>query len=416
MRTVRGSLLARVASAAIVGMTVALAVAGCGSDGPGAGPGPTLGPTPGARPTPTPATATPRLWALATRATAPDQGPSTPRTTVLLVSDDRGESWQVLDGTGLAPTALAIDFVDAVHGVAVGLYAAQRTSDGGRTWTTQLDDPRRPPDAFLRLTGVQLADDGGATVLGSVVGPARDAALGYETWRLPADGATAVPGAVVASPVAAIESMCLTPRGAGVAVGSMVDERTLATWATTLGTDDGGASWRLVEQIERGNGVWSGTACAGERDLWRFGTFSTGPMQLPVLFAAAASHSEDGGVTWDGPAAVGGLGLTSATAGAFADRRTGWVCGADASGPAMLHTSDAGASFVRQTLPEGAGSCTTLAVAADGLGLAGGRGRSPQSGAPQGASLVVTTDGGATWRTAVLPDGLDEIRDVDVTP
>ncbi|MBM4244017.1 MAG: hypothetical protein FJ148_09400 [Deltaproteobacteria bacterium] len=332
---------------------------------------------------------------------------------VLLVSDDLGESWQALADTGLAPTALAVDFADAEHGVAVGWVAAQRTFDGGRTWITQLDDPRRPPAAFVSLAAVQVDARGDASVVGNVVYPRQDGASGYESWRLPADGSAPIRGEVSGQPLAAIRSMCLTSRGAGVAVGSYVREKLLATYGTTLGSSDGGASWNLLEDVTAGSVTWAGAACAGESDLWRVGTGSTGVGQLPVLFGPAVTHSEDGGATWSGPANVADLGLTGTTAAAFADRRTGWLCGADARGPVIVHTTDAGASFARQTLPEAySASCSRLAFADDRIGIVGGSALDRQSGLKV-PYLAFTTDGGATWRAASLPDGLEEIRDVD---
>ena len=394
----------------LIGMITTVAAAGCGSDGSGSGPAPSATPSP----SPT-ATSRPRLLALATHPTHEKPDDFTPRTTVLLVSDDLGESWQALADTGLAPTTLAFDFADAEHGVAVGLYAAQRTSDGGRTWTTQLDDPRRPPGEFLSLGAVQLDASGDASVLGSVVGPGLAGATGYESWQLPADGSAPRRGEVSGQPRAAIRSMCLTSSGIGVAVGSYVFDKLLSAYGTTLGSDGGGA-WHLIDDVVAGHFTWTGAACAGERDLWRVGTAFTGPGQQPILFGPAVTHSEDGGATWTGPANLADLGLTGVAAAAFANREAGWLCGSDASGPVIVHTTDAGATFALQALPgKHAATCSSLAFANDRIGIVGGRAFEPETGA-RIPYLAFTTDGGTTWRAASLPDGLDDIRGVDATP
>lgn len=395
---------------ALIGMIATVAATGCGSDGSGSGPAPSATPSP----SPT-ATSRPRLFALATHPTHEKPDDFTPRTTVLLVSDDLGESWQALADTGLAPTTLAFDFADAEHGVAVGLYAAQRTFDGGRTWTTQLDDPRRPPGEFLSLGAVQLDASADASVLGSVVAPGGVGATGYESWQLPADGSAPRRGEVSGRPLAAIRSMCSTSHGVGVAVGSYVFEKLLSAYGTTLGSDGGGA-WHLLEEVDAGHLTWAGAACAGERDLWRVGTAFTGPGQTPVLFAPAVTHSEDGGATWSGPANVTDLGLTGTAAAAFTDRETGWLCGSDASGPVIVHTTDAGVSFARQALPgKHAASCSSLAFATERIGIVGGSAFDQETEATI-PYLAFTTDGGTIWRAASLPDGLEYIRGVDATP
>jgi len=330
---------------------------------------------------------------------------------VLLVSEDLGETWQELPEGGLAPTVLRVDFADDARGVATGLFVAQRTDDGGRSWTTQLADPRRPPDDYLSLGTVQVDESGTAVALGTVLRPNVVYAEGYEVWRLPANGSTPQRGEVAATARAPIGSMCLTSAGIGVAAGSTPLTRLGTADTTTLGSDDGGATWSPLDETVSGHGGWLGTACAGERDLWRFGSAWLGG----TSFAGVILHSEDGGATWARPVGIDDLGLTTVTAGAFADRRTGWLCAADENGPVVLRTDDAGETFVRQTLPaELAGPCSDIVFADERLGVLGGAMVAADTRTLR-PYVAFTTDGGATWRSAVLPAGLAEIRDVDAT-
>ena len=392
---------------ALLGLLAGLSAVACGSSDGGAG-APT--PQPSVAPSPT-ATPAPRLWVLAT---LDDPDPFARPRTVLLYSDDIGASWRSLADSGLADTTTSIDFLDSVRGVAVGGPTAQRTSDGGRTWTTQIQDQRQAPDPFLVLVGVHLDPSGTASVLGNVIDERYLNASGYAAWRLPADGSPPDRATISGSPIAALGSMCLTPSGVGVATGSFRFSMALVSYGTTLGTSDGGASWSVIDSIDRGAVAWYGTACAGERDLWRFGNFSTGGVILPSPSSGVVDHSVDGGATWTGPANLGTSTGAFLASGAFVDRSTGWISGSSDAGPIVLHTSDAGESFSSQVLPAGVTGVGSIAFLDERFGLAGASGIDGTTSAAT-PLVIVTSDGGASWSAAALPAGVSGVQDVDVT-
>lgn len=392
----------------LLGLLAGLSAIGCGgSDGGSSEPTPQPSVAPSPAPTETPA---PRLWVLAT---LDESDPLARPRTVLLYSDDMGGSWLSLADSGLAATTTAIDFLDSARGVAVGGSTAQRTSDGGRTWTTQIQDRRQAPEPYLDLIGVQLDPSGTASVVGNIVDPNFLNAAGYAAWRLPADGSSPEKATISGEPLAALGSMCMTSSGVGFATGSFRFSMALVAYGTTLGTSDGGASWSVIGSIENGGVGWAGTACAGERDFWRFGISSTGGVILPSPSSAVLDHSVDGGATWTGPASVGTS--SGATAGAFVDRSTGWICcGSSDGGPTMLHTSDAGDSFSPQVLPAGVTDVGGIAFLDERVGVAGGVGIDDTTSAAT-LLVIVTSDGGASWSKAALPAGLSGVQDVDVT-
>lgn len=388
-------------------LLLALVASACGG-GSGSDPEPT--PTPG--PSPTPAREA-RLWVLAAVA---DPDPAARPPAVLLFSDDLGATWQSLADSGLAGTTTAFDFLDANLGVAVGGQVAQRTSDGGRTWTTVIDDPREPTGDHLSLAGVQLDEAGTAIMLGNVVNDNFLNASYYESYRLPADGSAVEQKRVDADGLARIQSMCTTLRGVGVGVGGFRFSTALLAYSTTLGTRDAGATWQSWETISGGGLTWYGTACAGEQDLWRFGG-AYSPLGPAPTASFVIDHSDDGGRTWDAPVDRDAIGGEPLSAGFFVDRSTGWFAGARGSAPLILHTTDAGATLAPQAMPAGVtGGLGAIAFVNERVGIAGG---STVASSQTGGSvplILVTRDGGAAWTVATLPAGLSYVLAVDATP
>ena len=388
-----------------IGFLFGVIASGCGGSG--------SEPTPSPLPSPAP-TRVARLWLLAA---VDDTDPAAPPRVVLLRSDDLGATWLSLADSGLAESTIAIDFRDAEHGVAAGGTVAQRTDDGGRTWLTQLDDPRRAPYPYLVLVGVHVDPSGTATTLGNVIDDRYVNAAAYESYVLAADGSPAQRTGRYTTALAPLVSTCVTASGHGLAVGGFRFTTANLAYSTTLGTLDGGATWDVLDEISGGGATWYGAACGGEQDFWRFGfvLVGGGPFGPPPATGLTIDHSIDGGLTWDGPVDRAGIGAASLSAGSFVDRETGWFCGWDDGGPVVLHTTDAGATLVRQPLPAGIiGDLSSISFLSDRIGAAAGS----ASGA-DGRSVplvLVTTDGGSTWMRASSPPGTSYTMELDIVP
>ena len=387
-----------------IGLLFGVIAGGCGGSG--------SEPTPSPSPSPAPPRVA-RLWLLAT---ADDPDATAPARPVLLRSDDLGATWQSLADGGLAESTTAIDFRDAEHGVAAGGTVAQRTDDGGRTWITQIDDPRRAPDPHLVLVGVHIDPPGTASALGNVIDDRYVDAAAYESYVLAPDGSPAQRTGRDTTALAPLVSMCVTASGYGFAVGGFRFTMANLAYSTTLGTVDGGVTWGLLDTISRGAVTWYQASCAGERDFWRFGWVAAGgPFDPPSAGSQTIEHSLDGGITWDGPVDRTGIGASLLGAASFVNRETGWFCSADDSGPLVLHTADAGATFVRQPLPlDTAAGLSSISFLTDRIGAVAGSTR--DDGGRIVPLVLVTTDGGSTWTRASSPPGTSYTMALDVVP
>jgi photosystem II stability/assembly factor-like uncharacterized protein len=153
----------------------------------------------------------------------------------------------------------------------------------------------------------------------------------------------------------------------------------------------------------------------GEQDFWRFGLLLGGPFGPSPATGSTIDHSIDGGLTWDAPVDRAGIGAASLSAASFVDRETGWFCGLDDGGLLVLHTTDAGATLVRQPLPAGIiGGLSSISFLSDRIGAAAGSARGADG---RSVPLVlVTTDGGSTWTRASSPPGTSYTMALDIVP
>lgn len=142
-------------------------------------------------------------------------------------------------------------------------------------------------------------------------------------------------------------------------------------------------------------------------DDGRHGWVAGGSGGRPVVLRTA-----DGGGRWLAARLPGGIAGGLSDVG-FADLRHGWAVGhltgtgpANAAGGLLLATSDGGATWRAQTLPDGIGRLGRIAVAGATHGWATG---TTLAGRPV---VVATIDGGATWTSQPLPDGIRELRDL----
>ncbi|HZR83597.1 MAG TPA: hypothetical protein VFD92_21060 [Candidatus Binatia bacterium] len=393
---------AHVVATALV-LLAAIAATGCGNSN---------GPTP---PTPTPA---PRLSVLALASSNPAPGIHTR----LVVSDDFGATWEPAGDGSLSDATVAIDFTDRERGVAAGATDVQRTDDGGRTWMTVISDPRTAPEEHLSFADVAIQPSGDAVAFANLGNDNFLNATGFEAWTLPADGSLPVQGSIAGAGPAAISSMCVSPDGAGVATGSFVFSMALVSYATVFDTADGGASWAFDPAVSTQGGSvgWGGAACSGRSALWLVGTSSFGGVIAPTPTALAIAHSSDGGATWVAQRSfdqnvAGGL-----SAAHFVDDATGWAVGGTAFDrargtlPIVLHTSDGGDSWHFQSIPDDVvGGLTSVRFLDGDLGIVGGE-NFDRANARIAPLVLVTDDGGATWRPVALPDDLGPVFRVDI--
>jgi photosystem II stability/assembly factor-like uncharacterized protein len=254
---------------------------------------------------------------------------------------------------------------------------------------------------------VRAAGDTPATTLTGPGTPTTNAARTTPTaptTRLPRLTSTSAPTTTttieVCAPAAPVYAFGLwrRPDGNGWAAGAN---------PALQGSTDGGQTWMpacLPASAVPGPGALYAVAFD---DDGQHGWAAGGSGGRPVILRTA-----DGGGRWLAGRLPGGISGGLSDVG-FADLRHGWAAGhltgtgpANAAGGLLLATSDGGATWTTQTLPDGIGRLGRMAVIDAGHGWATGM---TVAGRPV---VLATTDGGATWSSQTLPDGIRELRDV----
>jgi len=352
---------------------IAAAVAACGSDG-GESHGPT--PTPSRTPTPTPSAAV-RAWAVAERS--------------VLRSDDAGASWTAIAANVASERLNAIAFFDRTHGWATEAFPGRilRTEDGGLTWEDQsasIEFDESFAEEFNPRSVVALGRTSAIAVGGEFFGFGSFGLI----FRTDDGGRRWLHVPIAPSPArfshADLLDVCIGSMGIGVAAGFSIE-----VGQTVAVTNDGGHSWTDVTgQSEAGGPI--AVACAGERNLW---VISGGGFGHP---GRALSHSTDGGATWtrredDLPRGVRLFSLT------FPEATHGWGAGLDGiDSPIIVHTRDRGATWTVQF--QSPGVLRSIVFPTPLIGLVAGDG------------IVVTSDGGSSYASGMLPAGVGMIGDV----
>jgi hypothetical protein len=310
-------------------------------------------------------------------------------------SDDLGATWTLLPGSCVSEPLLAVQFVDAEHGVAVGGYATkfgggrviETTDDGGLTWTRTLHvrmHPDAPPAgqgfAEVDFTSPSTGYIGDAICTGGENGP-----CGQNLFRTLDGGRhlTRLPDPALAGWL----SMARTGPTSLVAVtGSAGGDSQIATSA------DDGQHWR-IQTTPRGLFTYA-LGGRGRTLRWRttLGTFVShnagrswaragrrgrAKLRRAVANAKAAERHEP----WLGRAAH--CRFTSALAGQWllctvGHQPRGWV----------LHRSAPGGEWTARRFAPGfePGLSTLVATGVN------------SAEAAAGGALWRTTDGGASWR------------------
>lgn len=327
-----------------------------------------------------------------------------------LVSDLTSASWQDTSPLSLAASVslacpssstcyVDVPAADQPRGQAGAFDAVEVTTDGGTTWSTaELSQTVTSgseiscwsPDECAQLA---FGIDGSPVLLST--------SDGGRTWGLSSGPASLRPT------FGEVDLSC-TGASTCVAVASDADD---ATPTESFSTNDRGATWR--ESTVGTDFATGSLSCVTPSSCVLVGHTIAGAGELP---AGAAYATTDAGASWEPasvPAGSGQLGALSCD---------GATCLAGAltsggSGTDLLTSSDGGRTWSGFSSPAlGATLVTGLSCDASNCWLSGLLGASivqgdtglPSIELSQSASGTVasSTDGGATWQSASLPDGV----------
>ena len=390
---------------------VLVTIAGCGNGGgsgndnravdPTSTPTPPLTPTPIASSTPTPQT-TPvsaaNAWSVGARVEA--GGPDVPgrEDGLILRSTDAGAHWTP---TLTVADALfeGVSFADASRGWVVGSGEILRSDDGGLTWASQRT---AVPLSRFSLEAVQalsrdtvVAVGGGEPLQGT--GDAPSSILRTEdagtTWTvLPIS-----PGGGGDPTRTRLQSVCITPAGTGLAVGTGTTSRLVAR------TADHGASWAdITARVASSTGGEFFDVTCLDDEFW-----------ITTDGATFVTYSADGGGNWHSvvvPHDVAGLTGISAPA-----RGVAIAVGVDATNhPLIIRTSDAGLTWTRQPIDGsvGEGGLNDVSFAGDSGTAVGG----PQDLSATGSVTAISQTQGLNWTAGDSLEGRVSLHDVARLP
>jgi photosystem II stability/assembly factor-like uncharacterized protein len=206
-----------------------------------------------------------------------------------------------------------------------------------------------------------------------------------ESWSR----AQTAPERVLGSP----HSLCTTPAGLGVALGTEIVSR-VPRPALLMASRDGGRTWQSILGAYPGSASPRQMACQGQATIWVAG--------VTELF-----RSEDGGVSWDDragnfpPDALGrsieNLSFVSPANGAL-------LAGSYLDpGQRLLVTTDGGDHWESLSVP---GPLVEALLVSDGVVLAHATG--------DGSALFLSRDGGSTWQSIGLPPMVDSVDEIQI--
>ena len=288
-------------------------------------------PVPAPTATNTPTTATPAP----TATTAPQ-----PRIAAYILSDtaatlrseDAGATWQEV-----LPFPASLSFVGGEEGWAASSHELLKTTDGGRTWSTETDqlpstdvffgpidfadsqdgilaaaipdDPNADLGAKFTVSLVQTNDGGGSWTLAFE----RERCEVADLRLCPFDR----PGCIPAS-------LCFTDAGHALAVAC----------GQVLRSDDGGGTWVAVTSFPADSSARAPrVSCGGGGALW-------------VIEADSVSRSIDGGLNWEEQPVPPGTTDVS-----FVSDQTGWAVTSEGLSTAVYRTMDGGEHWEQQFTP-----------------------------------------------------------------
>lgn len=338
-------------------------------------------------------------------------GPDTPGRAegIVLRSTDAGEHWTPTLSVEGALFA-GVSFADATRGWVVGFSDGAgeilRTDDGGQTWASQRT---AVPVETFDLEAVQalsrdtvIAVGGGSPLQGT--GDAASLILRTEnagaTWTV-----VPIPTGGGGDPTRSrLVSVCITPGGTGLAVGSGTSTQLV------LLTADNGISWTDITTrvVSTTAGELHDVACH-EDEFW----IATAGNTLEGTFVR---YSADGGTTWRDALPVE---LDTAIGGISAPARGVAVAvGVNAlHQPLILRTEDAGVTWARQTIDgiAGEGGFADVSFADTDDGTAVGAASVPEP-VPPGSLTAISSSGEIPWITGEPVEGFVRLLDVARIP
>lgn len=290
-------------------------------------------------------------------------------------SGGAGTGWCWMVPSAAARAVHDIHFADRLHGVAVGeLGHVALTQDGGTSWQVQA------PAASEKLGLVRMADVQQVWAVATVSRSLLRSRDSGRTWEV----ASTIP-------LNTVREMWVTSAGVVVISGVGSPGFSLATWISS----DSGSTWRrtacAVSELSRDGTLWSGNGRWVSHDLG-LSCQSVGPNGTQAVLGA--NLVDDAAVR-----------IVTAS----------WLADGVTAVYQLWTSSDGGRSFVvtPALFPDllGGSAPLDLRLGAEGRGI--GRITPTGSGLPgavEPSSVLVTADGGLTWRLS--PDQRD-IRAVD---
>lgn len=252
--------------------------------------------------------------------------------------------------SGTTHSLVAVDFVDAEHGWAVGAKGTiLATSDAGATWV--------PQESGVDATVVDV----------SFVDPLRG-------WAAVEDGTV-----LVTQDGGQAWTRQFNTTGGGMAAISFADAS--HGWAvggqgseTVLRTSDAGASWQADSLQIEGDYPWQLAPVDVER-CWLLAEWDVGEAAGVDIF-----WTDNAGLRWRRVSEVTGQSVHAMT---FADAKTGWLAG---WGGRVLRSSDGGRRWIQQETGSQAYLAAIVALDEARVWAVG-----------DGGTILATQDGGARW-------------------
>jgi photosystem II stability/assembly factor-like uncharacterized protein len=357
----------------------------------------------------------------------PTSGPPPVGAVGWILVGDISPSWQVISSLsstpGLSLTCPSVETcfaADLSSPGTAGLSAVEVTHDGGRTWTsselpvalrglagpsagqTRIACPTASTCAVLGLSGSVSCSDANSCTVHSPAATFEETTDGGASWRVRA-GPAGLSGLGVSAMVCPSTSSCLAAADGYGAAAIFV-------------TSDGGQTW--VRGQMPADFVSHTLQCPSTENCVVTGFYQS-PDRSGTMPEAAVLHTTDGGRTWTAASLPSGLGPIGEVSCETATDCVATFATADGNLSTVLASSDGGASWssVRASgLPDG----VVLSITCTGAAQCRAAGVTDAQVSAQGMTISAgatpwfasTTDGGQTWQSTTVPDGVSVVASV----